>query len=176
MIDEIGSVDNQNRLTVFLTRPNSKKGKLFGGKASITQSRFDQDQKGGDQLLEAREVGMIFTYMNLDTVWESFCDTYNGALDVLRRFDSWYQSYTGAVSTLADEWPKFIRSELDMVVTQARSDLKMMNVKRKFAGAAYTQRWGTIMAVNGGEIQKVKLDRTDKCTNLPASTIGAFTG
>jgi chitinase len=124
----------------------------------------------------AREIRMIFTYMNLDPVWETFCDTYNGILTHLEAFDTWYPTVTGVQSSLATEWPLYIRRELNMVVTNVTSNLKVLNQFRKPAGALYTRRWNTIMAVNGGEIQKVKLDRTDICRNLPASTLGPFTG
>ncbi|KAI0123659.1 hypothetical protein BJ170DRAFT_659563 [Xylariales sp. AK1849] len=176
IVDELGSVANGDRLTIFLRRPNVKKGQLFGGKVSVTQATFAGREKGAEQLLEARETGMIFPYMNDDDVWQSFCDSYNGILDVLTQFDGWYQDLTGADSFLADEWPKFIRSELDMAVTRARKDLKMMDQNREAAGILYTQRWATIMAVNGGEIQKVKLDRVDICRNLPGTTVGPYTG
>jgi hypothetical protein len=149
---------------------------LFGGKPAVTIERFGSFAAGDAQLTIAREIGMIFTYMNLDTVWQSFCDTYNGILSNLEDFDTWYRGQTGAVSSLATDWPLFIRSELDMVVTNARNNLKLMYQNRKAAGVLFTNRWRTIMAVNGGEIQKVKLDRTDKCRNLPASTVGLFTG
>lgn len=176
LFEELGSTTYQDRLTVFMSRPNGKKGQLFSGKASVSQPTFKSRDKGPKQLLEARETGMIFGYMNLDTVWESFCDSYNGMLDVLTQFDSWYQDLTGADSFLADEWPKFIRSELDMVVKQARTDLKMMDQQRKAAGVVYTGLWSTIMGTTAGEIQKVKLDRTDVCKSLPASTVGPYTG
>ena len=45
----------------------------------------------------------------------------------------------------------------------------------KFAGMLYTTRWRTMLGVNGGEIQKAKLER-DVYRNLPASTVGPFTG
>ncbi|KAF1937736.1 hypothetical protein EJ02DRAFT_426327 [Clathrospora elynae] len=89
----------------------------------------------------------------MDTVWESFCDSYNGMYNLMKTFDTWYLGLTDTNSHLADEWPFYIRSELDMVVKQTRADLKI-----------------------GGEIQKAKLERTDKCQNLPASNVGAFTG
>jgi hypothetical protein len=46
----------------------------------------------------------------------------------------------------------------------------------KAAGLQYTARWRTVMNVNGGEIQKVKLTRMDKRQNLPASSVGPFIG
>lgn len=176
LADEVGTLDHEERLTIFMTRPNGIKGSLFGGRVSITQARFGEYAAGAKQLLNARQTGMVFSYMNIDTVWESYCDAYNGILDRLEEFDTWYTGQTGVNPDLAGEWPRFIRSELDMVVTRARADLKLMNQVRKNAGVAYRALWQTIMAVNGGEIQKVKLERTDKCRNLPASTVGPFTG
>lgn len=176
LADEVGTRLTQDRLTVFMSRPNGMKGSLFGGSVSITQVRFGDIAAGAKQLLVARQLGLIFPYMNTDTVWQSFCDSYNGMLDLFEDFDTWYTGQTGANSNLAGEWPRFIRSELDMVVRRARDDLKIMNQRRKNAGLPYRALWQTVMAVNGGEIQKVKLERTDKCRNLPASTVGLFTG
>jgi len=176
LVDEPGSVDHQDRLAIFLDRPNGHKGRLFRGITPISAGRFGEETAGDAQLTMAREIGMIFAYMNLDPVWESFCDTYNGILTQLEAFDAWYPTHTGVQSSLATEWPLYIRRELDMVVTNARSDLKVLNQYRKPAGALYARRWNTIMAVTGGEIQKVKLERTDICRNLPASRKGPFTG
>lgn len=176
LADEVGTRFTQDRLTVFMSRPNGMKGSLFGGSVSITQVRFADIPAGAKQLLVARQLGLIFPYMNTDTVWQSFCDSYNGMLDLFEQFDTWYTGQTGVNPDLAGEWPRFIRSELDMVVKRARDDLKIMNQRRKSAGLPYRTFWQTVMAVNNGEIQKVKLERTDKCRNLPASTVGPFTG
>lgn len=176
LADEVGTVYHQERLTVFMSRPNGVKGSLFSGSVSVTQARFGEIPAGAKQLLVARQLGLVFSYMNIDTVWESYCDAYNGMLDLFEEFDTWYMGQTGVNPDLSGEWPRFIRSELDMVVRRARADLKLMNQLRKNAGVAYRAFWQTIMAVNGGEIQKVKLERTDKCRNLPASTVGPFTG
>lgn len=153
------------------------KGNLFSGKASISPSKFSDFKRGKEQLLSARQLGMILPYMNIDTVWQSFCDTYNGILTLLESFDAWYLQTQQVSSQMADEWPKFIRKELDSVVSRAREDLKMMSVKREFAVSFYALAWSTVMSVtSSGEIQKVKLARTDKCRNLPATTIGRFRG
>jgi chitinase len=152
------------------------KGSLFTGKTAMTSVNFMSYAAGPEQLLAARQIGYIFTYMNTDTVWESFCDTYNGILAHLTAFDTYYPSVTGSPSNLAHEWPLFIRSELDMVVQQARDDLKMMNQMKSSTGLPFLVYWSLIMAINGGEIQKVRLARTDKCINLPASKVGAFIG
>lgn len=175
IVDELGSIDNMDRLTVFMKRPNQNKGRLFKDSRAMSMSTFGELEKGPEQLLAAREVGLIFPYLNHDEVWESFCDTYNGVLDHLVDFDSWYETKTGAPSNLRGEWPRFIRSELDMVVRKARLNVREMNLNRKSAGARYTGLWATMMGVNG-EMRKVKLERTDHCRNLPASTAGVWTG
>jgi hypothetical protein len=91
-----------------------------------------------------------------------------------KEFDSQYPDVTGADSHLADEWSLFIRGELNMVVQQVRGDWKIMDQGKRFAGPLFVVYWSQIMAINGGEIQKVKLAMADKCLNLPASTIGSF--
>jgi chitinase len=142
----------------------------------MTQVKLNGFNAGDEQLLAAREIGFIFPYMNTDTVWRSFCDSYNGMLDLLTQFDTWHTQQGSAASDLAGEWPRFIRSELDIVVKAARNNLKVMDQSRKSVGVLYLTRWRTVMNRNGREIQKVKLERTDRCRNLPASTVGAFTG
>lgn len=169
LVDELGSKDHPERLTVFMSRPNGMKGSLFKGNAALTEATFRGYSSGPDQLLAARQLGMVFTYMNMDTVWESFCDSYNGMLSAMEQFDIWYQDQTGTDSFLAEEWPAFIRSELDMVVKRARADLRMMNQAKDAAGVRFANFWSTVMST---EILKVKLERTDKCTNLPATTLG----
>ncbi|RSL95244.1 hypothetical protein CDV31_013975 [Fusarium ambrosium] len=134
IVDELGSVDHQDRLTVFMTRSNGFKGSYFQGNNGITQSTFNGLEKGAEQLKVVREIGMVFSYLNLDTVWDSYCDTYNGILHWLEEFDDWYPERTGAKSDLRNEWPKFIRDELDNIVNKARSNVKMMNQHRKDAG------------------------------------------
>lgn len=159
-----------------MSRPNGMKGSLFKASVAMRGATFGELEAGAEQLLAARQIGYIFTYMNIDTVWESFCDSYNGMYDLMKTFDTWYRGLTGADSHLADEWPLFIRSELDMVVKRARADLKSMYQLKKSAGLPYINYWRNIMNINGGEIQKVKLARTDKCQNLPASTVGLYAG
>jgi len=124
---------------------------------------------GDDQLIMAREIGMIFGYMNLDPIWQSFCATYNGILTLLTEFDQWYPTYAiGSSSNLAGEWPLFIRSELDNAVTSARANLNSMVQKKSFAGAAFAIKWATMQATS---FPTVKLSRTDICKNLPSSTL-----
>lgn len=175
VIDELGSKLHEDRMTVLLSRPNGHEGRLFDGSTAVSLPKFAGAAAGDEQLLMAREIGMVFAYMNLDTVWTSFCDVYNGILSLLTTFDDWYRRQTGDTSELRLEWPRFIRSELDMVVKSARDNLKALEQARKLS-PLFTLRWRTIMGVANGEIQKVKLGRTDKCMNLPPSTLGRYTG
>ena len=167
MIDELGTYEQLERMSVLLTRVNAAKGRLFGGNVAVNIGKLATYNAGDEQLLAAREIGMIFTYMNIDTVWQSFCDTYNGILAFLEKFDADYEGLGGgSTSVLAKEWPNYIRSELDRVVRDAMTNLRLLEQTRKPAGVRFTQptqRWATVMGVNGGEIQKVKLERTDMC-------------
>ncbi|KAF7554596.1 hypothetical protein G7Z17_g2800 [Cylindrodendrum hubeiense] len=170
LVDELGTIKNQNRLTLFMSMPNQHKGRLFRGFDAVGLTKFKKLAKGADQLLEARYIGMIFPYLNHDEVWESFCETYNAISVRLQDFDTWYEEETGAESNLADEWAKFVRSDLDMVVNKARTNLKMLYDKKKWAGAQYKILWDSMME-SSGDMRKVKLERTDYCKGLPATGI-----
>ncbi|RSL40913.1 hypothetical protein CEP54_015977 [Fusarium duplospermum] len=176
IVDELGSMEKQDRLAIFMSRSNGFKGSLFKGNNALTPDTFKKYEKGAEQLRAAREIGMVFSYMNLDTIWESYCDTYNGILHLFEEFDDWYAEITGGPkSDLRSEWPKFIRSELDGIVKRVRDNMRVLNRERKQATLIYTALWDEVMKI-GGEMRKVKLDRTDKCLNLPASNVGPWTG
>lgn len=133
-------------MTVLLSRPNGHEGRLFDGSTAVSLPKFAGAVAGDEQLLMAREIGMVFAYMNLDTVWTSFCDVYNGILSLLTTFNDWYRRQTGDTSELRLEWPRFIRSELDMVVKSARDNLKALEQARKLS-PLFTLRWRTIIGV-----------------------------
>ncbi|KAF1988220.1 glycoside hydrolase family 18 protein [Aulographum hederae CBS 113979] len=179
MIDELGSrdgVSKQERLTIFLSRPNKFKGRLFTGHRPISDATFMSLDAGDAQFTVAKEIGMVFTYMNQNTVWESFCESYNGILNLLEEFDRWYPNAFGTqqndVSRLAAEWPRYIRSELDMAVTLARASLSMMFDRYKRLGALpYVPRWIRVMTPLVGQISKIKLDRIDFCFALPRTGV-----
>ncbi|KAF8850808.1 hypothetical protein BDZ45DRAFT_808884 [Acephala macrosclerotiorum] len=139
LVDERRSVDHQDKLAIFLDRPNGHKARLFRGITAISAGRFGEETAGDAQLTMAREIGMIFTYMNPDPVWETFCDTYKGDLTRLEDFDVWYPTHAGVQSSFATEWPLYIRRELDIVVMNSRSNLKVLNQYRKPASALYTR-------------------------------------
>lgn len=138
IIDELGRVDHLDRLTVFMTMPNQHKGRLMDGKTAVSMPKFATLDKSAEQLLAAREIGMVFLYLNHDEVWQSYCATYNGILDRMVEFDDWYKAQTGVDSKMREEWPKFIRSELDTAVHRARENIREINQNRKSTGIKYT--------------------------------------
>jgi hypothetical protein len=137
---------------------------------------FNGLSAGAEQLLAVREIGLIFSYMNHDTIWQGFCATYNAILDPMVRFDAWYQGQTGATSQLAVERPKFVRGEFDMVVKRARDNIKELHSLRvQNISPVYARHWTRIMS-RGGEMSEVKLDRVDHCRRLPGTSVPAWTG
>lgn len=175
VIDELGSRDHMDRLAIFLTNCNGMKGRLFGGKSSVTKDSFDKRDAGADQLLVGRELGMIFGYMDQLEIWDAFCSSYNAMLDWMVKFDAWYLKEAKKKSDLASEWPKFIRSELDMVVRKAREDMRLMyRTRDTTAPAVFSKLWDAMVKDSTAESRKIKLERIGKCRNLPASTVGAW--
>ena len=140
---ELGSEEHPDRLTVFLDRPNGHKGRMFGGAQPVSATTFGNKAAGDEQLLVARELGMVFSYMNNNVVWGAFCASYNAILQDMQTFDNWINnqqppgSYIGAPSNMADEWPKYVRSELDNVVNLGRSGWRNMNTWKVKIGRAH---------------------------------------
>ncbi|XEV07561.1 hypothetical protein FSHL1_012848 [Fusarium sambucinum] len=174
VIDELGSSIHYDRLAIFLTNSNGMKGSLFSGATSTTDARFKALDAGAEQLLNVRELGYIFSYMGRDEVWDAFCDTYSGILDLMERFDAWYLKKTTNTSDMEVQWIKFIRSELDMVVKKARDDVTRMYGNKKPAGKKYDDFWEVIMKGPAAEMNKVKLDKIGKCKKLPATSVPAW--
>ncbi|RGP61415.1 glycosyl hydrolases family 18 [Fusarium longipes] len=171
LVDELGSKIHLDRLAIFLSNSNRLKGSLFKGVSSTSDAHFNSLDAGAEQLLHVRELGLVFGYMGRDDIWDAFCASYNGILDLMEQFDAWYLKKSTNKSDLAAEWVKFIRSELDMVVKQARDDVKRMYQKKKPAGPNYDAFWETIMKGPTAEMNKVKLDKIGKCKKLTASTM-----
>jgi len=94
MANELGTGQptRQNRLTVFLEKPNMYKGILSGNKPPISDDTIRGMKSDLELLTALKDLGMIFTYMALDEVIESFCATYAGIHDILKQFDSWNPS------------------------------------------------------------------------------------
>lgn len=69
---------------------------------------------------------MVFTYLNDQTVWGAFCDTYEAIHLVLGQFDIWYSDIEEpsggiAVPSLQAEWKKYIETVLTSLVKRTRS-------------------------------------------------------
>lgn len=178
LMNELGSINHLDRLTVFLARSNGHKGRLFSGAVAVSSAKYDNLTSDDLQFMVLREVGMIFTYLNRAEVWDSFCSTYNGILDRLEEFDTYYnnklndQNQLGADSNLAVEWPKHVRAELDMVVKGALTNIEMFNSRKKAVNPVWLSRWsraltGLGLPPGGKQLQKIALNRIGKCRNLP---------
>jgi chitinase len=69
------------------------------------------------QVLSAKELGMMFNYMEED-VWNKFCDTYEGIYDQLGGFNDFYATNPKAplpqgleLPDLSEEWEKYINGK-----------------------------------------------------------------
>lgn len=70
-----------------------------------------------------KELGMVFTYMNLPDIVEAYCDVYEAIYALMGRFDTWYaqQNPNGPVPGLQDKWRLYNRGLLDNVVVQSHT-------------------------------------------------------
>lgn len=86
-----------------------------------------------EQLQSVKEMGMIFTYLNTQEVWDKFCGTYEAIYDLLGDFDTWYsQNGQGvAIPNLQDEWKEYIRVSLDSLVRRSRATFDYMLAHRR---------------------------------------------
>lgn len=78
--------------------------------------------------------GLTFSYMNDDTIWGMWCDTFKGVYDRLDRFDKWYTVVKGPDDpdvTLAEEWAKYNRIVLDSAVRIYRAGWDWTYEKRR---------------------------------------------
>ncbi|OQE20207.1 hypothetical protein PENFLA_c017G00789 [Penicillium flavigenum] len=153
MLRELGSNEHLDRLTIFKARPNGMKGAMFGGKQAIDVANTFEGKPADDQLSAAKEMGMVFTYMNDPTVWKMFCDTYEAIYDRLGEFDDYHRQQNTGIPSLQDEWPKFIDAVLYSMANRAEK-----------LNSHYIYFWGHNMLHN-----YFKLKLPGKCPNLPRS-------
>ncbi|KAJ5085780.1 hypothetical protein N7532_010551 [Penicillium argentinense] len=97
------------------------------------------------QILAAKELGMVFNYMNEDVIWDKFCDTYEAMRDLLGDFQAFYRSNPSPnlpqanLPDLQKEWENFIHASLEQIVHNGRvsfdsmRDNKYVDVVAKFA-------------------------------------------
>ncbi|PKK46869.1 hypothetical protein CI102_8377 [Trichoderma harzianum] len=121
LLSELGCSDHLDRLSIFLARPNHRKGSIFQGTKVVDMTKFKQ-QTAEEQLLVAKEVGLVFTYLNTPEIWDMFCASYEAMYQHMGFYDSWYSvNGPGIVINFQAEWKKFIRTALDAAVTRART-------------------------------------------------------
>ncbi|CAI7668337.1 unnamed protein product [Penicillium viridicatum] len=135
---------------------------MFGGKQAIDVANNFEGKPADDQLSAAKEMGIVFTYMNDPTVWKIFYDTYEAIYDRLGEFDDYHRQQNTGIPSLQDEWPKFIDAVLYSMANRAQGTLKLMFYKRaEKLNSHYIYFWGHNMLHN-----YFKLKLPGKCPNL----------
>lgn len=61
---------------------------MFTGSQPTDPNVYDLMSKD-EQLQSVKEMGMVFTYLNSQTVWDGFCGSYEAIYDLLGDFDTW---------------------------------------------------------------------------------------
>ncbi|KAJ6001245.1 hypothetical protein N7522_006472 [Penicillium canescens] len=132
MLYQLGNIGHLDRLTIFMGRPNLRKGILFSGKSNDMDvfKRMTADQ----QVLSAKELGMVFNYMNEPVVWSKFCATYEAIYDLLGQWQTYYNNNPNAplpqglnLPDLQDEWKTYINTALDQIVSNGKSTFNQMH-------------------------------------------------
>ncbi|CAG8939269.1 unnamed protein product [Penicillium salamii] len=184
MLRELGSNGHLDRLTIFKARPNGMKGavrsllsrpsgrntanknhQMFGGKQAVDVANNFELRSADEQLSTAKEMGMVFTYMNSPDVWDMFCDTYEAIYDRLGEFDDYHRQQNTGLPSLQNEWPKFIDAVLTSMANRSKATLKLMFSKRaEKKNNHYNYYWGHNLV---GNYYKITLP--GKCPNLPRS-------
>jgi len=142
MMNELGTRDRRDRLAVFLASPNGMKGQISRFVSTVNQNKFNGKEAGDEQLLYAKNFGMIFSYWNINEIWNSWCLSYNGILDVLQDFDrDWALNNPHDPLSLATEWQVFILFELDAIVTNSRRQAMTMYNSKKPVGGTWGRWW-----------------------------------
>lgn len=132
LLSELGSIAHRDRLTIMLARPNRKKGSMFTGNQPTSPTTYD-DMTQDEQLQSVKDIGMIFNYLNTQSVWNAFCGTYEAVYDHLGDFDTWYAANGAAfaIPNLQDEWKNYVRVALDSMVLRSRATFRYMYENRR---------------------------------------------
>ncbi|EWY82850.1 hypothetical protein FOYG_14938 [Fusarium oxysporum NRRL 32931] len=127
LLSELGSHRHLDRLTLFAARPNRKKGGLFTA-IQPTDLAIYKTMNGFDQLHEAKELGMIFNYLNHKDVWPKYCAVYEAIYDHMGKFDAWYAVHGAGVTipSLQKEWKDYNRVVLDSIVKRSKVTMEYM--------------------------------------------------
>ncbi|POS72695.1 chitinase [Diaporthe helianthi] len=171
MLAELGSIRHLDRLTIYQARPNRKKGSMFSGNQP-TDPRVYELMSKDEQLQSVKEMGLVFTYLNTQQVWDGFCGSYEALYDLLGRFDTWYASNGAAVAipNLQDEWKQYIRVVLDSMVRRSKATFDYMYQNRRvgllggFVDPPYTGHW-----IANRFINRLQIRLALTCRNMDAS-------
>jgi hypothetical protein len=86
------------------------------------------------QILSAKELGMVFNYMNEQVVWDKFCATYEAIYTLLGQWQTYYNNNPNAplpqglnLPNLQDEWKLYINTALDLIVANGKSTFSQMH-------------------------------------------------
>ncbi|KAJ5629565.1 hypothetical protein N7528_003222 [Penicillium herquei] len=131
LLYELGNQVNLDRLTIFMGRANLRKGIIFAGKSTSMTTFRSMDADA--QLLSAKELGMVFNYMNEEEVWGKFCDTYEAIYSLLQEFNDFYDTNPTLfeygnldLPDLQEEWQNYINAALDQIVSNGRATFDSM--------------------------------------------------
>ena len=105
---------------------------MFGGKQAVDVAHNWEGKSADEQLSTAKEMGMVFAYMNGPDVWEKFCDTYEAIYDRLGEFDDYHRQQNTGLPSLQDEWPKLIDVVLSSMANRSKGTLMLMFQRRSY--------------------------------------------
>ncbi|KAF4414954.1 glycoside hydrolase family 18 [Fusarium acutatum] len=115
---ELGNIAHKDRLAILLERLNRKKENVFDLSKCYSTSKYKK-MSTDEQWSTVKEIGLTFNYLNNDTIWGMWCDTFVGVYDWLDYFDKYYALVKGLGDpdvSLAEEWGKYNRVVLDSAV------------------------------------------------------------
>ncbi|KZN93935.1 hypothetical protein EN45_041220 [Penicillium chrysogenum] len=163
---QLGNVDHLDRLTIFMGRPNLRKGILFSGKSNDLD--VFKSMTADQQVLSAKELGMVFNYMNEQVVWDKFCATYEAIYTLLGQWQTYYNNNPNAplpqglnLPNLQDEWQAYINTALDLIVSNGKSTFNQMHAWSTVTHPSWAAKWGGLWWFNKGQIRMGK-----SCPNL----------
>ncbi|KAH8127670.1 hypothetical protein LI328DRAFT_130088 [Trichoderma asperelloides] len=122
-----------------------------------------------EQLQSVKELGLIFSYMNNQIVWDKFCHTYEALYDRFGDFDKWYTQNGGplAIPSLQNEWQAYMRAMLDSIVTNSRTEFDKLYTLRRIPltnpARAMSEAFWTVNKLQNRRL--IKLDK--RCRHLP---------
>ena len=138
------------------------------------------------QVLSAKELAMVFNYMNEPDVWSKFCATYEAIYDLLGQWQTYYNNKPNAplpqglnLPDLQDEWKTYINTALDQIVSNGiQSDACLVVSQHRYISfwlasntgsflrtvtdPQWVARWGGLWWFNKGQIRMGR-----SCPNLP---------